>query len=292
VGEFDFDMLAQNWELDDLLEWGFEKDELNLDLWGQEPPADPGPQIDKAEELRAKWGVESGQLWQLGDHRLICGDCTDRATVERVMGGEKVDCTVTDPPYGIGVDYGVFQDTPENVKLLIGKVMPIIFEYLPAAFTPGIPSMWDYPRPAWVGAWVHPAPVSGCPWGFVGNNPILYYGADPYLKAGKGRRPDCVVMASDRQGESDHPTSKPIKVWEWLVERLSPNHGDVVFDPFAGSGTTGAACERLGRKARMIEIDPKYCAVILERMSGLGLSPILIEEPTGEYVGADVAGTA
>ena len=79
TGDWDFDALANNFELDDLLEWGFDKQELDLDLWADEPPEDVEPQIDKAEELREKWGVESGQLWKLGEHRLVCGDCTDKA---------------------------------------------------------------------------------------------------------------------------------------------------------------------------------------------------------------------
>lgn len=229
-----------------------------------EPPQDAEPAFDRAEELQQKWGCKTGDLYAIGQHRLLVGDSTKREDVERVM---PVDCTVTDPPYGIGVDYGGFQDTPENVKELMAKVMPIIFEHLPAALTPGVPALMDYPKPTWIGAWVHPAPVSGCPWGFVGNNPILYYGADPYLKAGKGRRPDCVVMASDRQGEEGHPTPKPAKVWEWLVERLTPDAGQIVFDPFAGSGTALVACQNLSRRCRAIEISEKYCAVILERMS-------------------------
>ena len=68
---------------------------------------DAEPQVDRAEELRQKWGVEPGQLWQLGEHRLICGDCTDAAVVARVMGGEKAALCVTSPPYGVGKDYEV-----------------------------------------------------------------------------------------------------------------------------------------------------------------------------------------
>jgi hypothetical protein len=123
-GTWDFDILADNFELDDLLEWGFEPFELGLDdTEAEEPAEDPGAQIDRAEELREKWGVVSGQLWRLGDHRLICGDCTDPAVVARVMGGEKADCTVTDPPYGVGVDYNKFEDTLENVKALVSAFM-------------------------------------------------------------------------------------------------------------------------------------------------------------------------
>lgn len=105
VADWDFDILANNFELDDLLDWGFDKGELDLNLWADEAPEDVEPQIDKAEELRVKWGVESGQLWQLGEHRLVCGDCTDKAVVERVMGGERASLLFTSPPYWVGMDY-------------------------------------------------------------------------------------------------------------------------------------------------------------------------------------------
>jgi len=101
VAEWDFDTLANNFELDDLLDWGFDKKELDLDLWAGDAPEDVEPQIDKAEELRVKWGVESGQLWQLGEHRLICGDSTNSQTFKRLMDNERADLVYTDPPYGI-----------------------------------------------------------------------------------------------------------------------------------------------------------------------------------------------
>ena len=97
AGEWDFDALSE-WDVPDLVEWGFEPEELGITV--DEPVGeDPGAQIDKAEGLREKWGVESGQLWRLGEHRLICGDCTDRQVVERVMGGEKAQGIITSPPY-------------------------------------------------------------------------------------------------------------------------------------------------------------------------------------------------
>lgn len=99
TGSWDFDTLANEFELDDLLDWGFDKGELDLDLWADDAPEDVEPQIDKAEELRVKWGVESGQLWQLGEHRLICGDCTDKAVVDKVMQGELAQGAFTSPPY-------------------------------------------------------------------------------------------------------------------------------------------------------------------------------------------------
>lgn len=157
--------------------------------------------------------------------------------------------------------------------------MPIVLSFgCQVALTPGVPVMWQYPQPAWVMVWVHPAPVGGCAWGFNGVNPILVYGKDPYLTAGMGRRPDHLVLAADREGEEGHPTIKPIKVWLWLVERVSAKQGDLIFEPFCGSGTTLIACEQLNRKARCIEIAPEYVAVTLERWANLtGKQPELID---------------
>ena len=105
----------------------------------------------------------------------------------------------------------------------------------------------------------------------------MYYGKDPYLSAGKGRRDSSLVAVADRKGESDHPVSKPLNVWAWLVERMTPDRGMIVLDPFLGSGTTAVACEQLHRRCFGIEIEPKYCAVTLERLSQMGLEPRRVE---------------
>lgn len=240
---------------------------------------DVEPQIDKAGELQKKWQTARGQLWRLGDHRLLCGDSTSAEDVARVMGGEKADAVVTDPPYGVGVQYATFKDTESNTESVVDGFMPIVLGMnCPVALTPGVPVMWAYPQPAWVMVWVHPAPVGGCSWGFAGVNPILVYGKDPYLSSGKGRRPDHIVMAADREGVDGHPTPKPIKVWLWLVERLTTKPGQIVFEPFNGSGTTIMACEQLGRKCRAVEISPEYVAVALERWStATGKTPELMQ---------------
>ena len=92
-------------------------------LYGDKPTGDTEPQTDRAEELRQQWGVESGQMWQLGDHRLICGDCTDAATVARVMDNGLADCVFTSPPYAVGVDYGeTYQDTIDNLRGMLPKL--------------------------------------------------------------------------------------------------------------------------------------------------------------------------
>jgi len=102
TGEWDFNLLEKNFSKDDLISWGFSIDELLFD--DNRKVADPGAKLDQAEELRKKWSVELGQLWLLGDHRLICGDSTDNSVVERLAGDDSLELMVTDPPYGVKYD--------------------------------------------------------------------------------------------------------------------------------------------------------------------------------------------
>jgi hypothetical protein len=106
-----------------LAEWGGEDEAIRAmfadseweEITGEKKPtADAEPQTDRAAELLEKWGVKPGDLWQIGDHRLICGDCTDAETVARVMGNDTAVLMLTDPPYG--VDYGELVRGRENQK--------------------------------------------------------------------------------------------------------------------------------------------------------------------------------
>lgn len=136
AGEWDWDVMANQWQPAELMEWGgfdaetlkeWKRDTAALDnfLKSEQPePVDADPQIDRAEELREKWGVELGQMWQLGDHRLICGDCTDPAVVTRVMGGEKADMCFTSPPYVAQRDYEIGDF--DWLRLMIGMSERVI----------------------------------------------------------------------------------------------------------------------------------------------------------------------
>lgn len=105
TGEFDDKKLREFFEKEDLLEWGFDEEELGEMGFEmeEEETKDAEPQVDKAEELLKKWKVKTGDIWGLGDHRLICGDCTDAATVARVMDGEKAGMVFTDPPWNVAI---------------------------------------------------------------------------------------------------------------------------------------------------------------------------------------------
>lgn len=227
-----------------------EEDEADL-----EPPVDP---ITKP-----------GDLWLLGEHRLLCGDSTSIEAHDRVLNGDKVDLVLTDPPYGVGIDYGVATDTVSDLEGIVDDIMPLLLRWPVVLLTSGVAHMWLYPRPTWVLAWVHPAAMGPGPWGFNGLNPILAYGSDPKLKAGRGSFPDSLVLAADRKGVDGHPTPKPLEVWRWILERGTTGSGAVVFDPFMGSGTSIIACEQARDKCRGIELNPAYVDVTIARWEKL-----------------------
>lgn len=209
--------------------------------------------------------TQPGDLWLLGDHRILCGDATNAEDYDRLLDGCVPDLVLTDPPYGVGVDYASFKDSPQAVAALVQKFMPLIMRYEPVLLTSGLACLWEYPKPNWLMAWIHPAGTGCGPWGFTTFNPVLAYGKDPYLANGKGSRADSIVMQADRNGVNGHPVPKPVEVWKWFVERGSLNSGDLVLDPFLGSGTTVIACEQLGRRCFGLEIEPRYVDVIVCR---------------------------
>ena len=298
VGGWDWDKLSA-WDTSDLREWGMDADALktwNADV-GQltamlesEKPApveDAEPAIDRADELRVKWGIETGQLWQLGEHRLICGDCTDRAVVERVMGGERADMAFTDPPYGVDYHGGHFHSGDVNIvrkreKLAGDEDASIYGRFLPVAvqFVDGPLYIWFADRVAGpvyqavdaVGASVHALIIwnkTNATYAAMNaqykqrHEPCLYIRPSGSTLRWSGPSNECTVWDIKRDSQNEfHPTQKPVE----LAERAISNHiASTVADFFLGSGTTLIACERLGRKCRAIEISPAYVAVALER---------------------------
>jgi len=298
VADWDFDILANNFELDDLLDWGFDKQELDLDLWAGDAPEDVEPQIDKAEELREKWGVESGQLWKLGEHRLICGDCTDKAVVERVMGGEKAAMSFVDPPYGIDYKSNMTKSGPkgweyakiENDNVFLIDWLPILCDVLTDKSALYLCTRWDV-YPVWLSAlgemfkiknlcvWVkHIGGMGDLSGAYAPQHEFIIYAAKGKHEL-RGKRETDVwdIPSLYTMGSRMHPTEKPDKLPAYAIEKSS-DIGDIVCDWFLGSGPTLIACERLGRKCRAVEISPAYVAVAIQRWVDVtGKEPVLLE---------------
>jgi hypothetical protein len=238
-----------------------------------------GDEFDPAAEVETR--CKAGDLWLIHGngltHRLLCGDSTKAEDVARAMNGEKANAVVTDPPYGLGDtqsdknNYESYQDTKENLQELISGFLPLARKSASAVvITPGNMNQRLYPAPDWTMAWFTPAGTGRGPWGFCCWQPILSYGKDPKLAKGKGSHPDAIVHTESAE-KNGHPCPKPVGFWEWLLKRVSED-GETILDFFGGSGTTLIACHRTGRQARLIEIEPKYCDVILSRAEAEGLT--------------------
>jgi hypothetical protein len=288
AGEFDFDALANLPEIDvaDLVEFGFDEAELGVD---STPDTDAEPQIDRAAELNKKWQVKAGNLWRIGEHRLLCGDSTKREDVERVMGGV-VDLCVTSPPYGVGKEYeekgvepllrllrgfvaaakGMFPCAAVNIadpKCVLDKreahTYADLIAILDAAGLPLISTRIWTKQPAW----------SQGPYWLTSYRPVddfEYIGLFGSVEHKERVRDDWRfrgVWEFASVAKNDvHSAAFPQELPSRLI-RLLTDEGATIYEPFTGSGTTMVACENLKRKCRGVEISPDYCAVILERMA-------------------------
>jgi site-specific DNA-methyltransferase (adenine-specific) len=196
---------------------------------------------------------------------LIHADCIK---VLRNMPDKSVDCIITDPPYGVGIDYGdTYEDTRGNLELLAREALPEMRRVARrVAFTCGTRNLNLYPQPTWVIAWFY-CGNTYTPWGWSSWQPILVYGADPDLKL-RMRRPDSIRLNSNCPKEgAPHPCPKPLGFMRKLVNRVAPSPADIILDPFMGSGTTGVAAIQLGHKFIGIEINGDYLAIAKRRIA-------------------------
>jgi len=242
----------------------------------------PGLTDDDEVPTHTESRVHTGELWMLGDHKLLCGDATKKEDVERLMDGQKADMVFTDPPYGVGYDGGA----KKREKLKGDEVGTSIY-------ADAIPLLADvtYPHAAlylwYADANAAAAAAAAAAAGYeivaqiiwAKNNAQFvstahYHGKhEPCFYAHKkgksnqwfGGKGEVTLWEYDRAVKNEyHPTQKPVM----LAERAAKNStetGQVVIDLFGGSGSTLIACEKLNRKCYMMEIDPIYCDVILKR---------------------------
>lgn len=248
----------------------------------------PEAEVDRAEELREKWGVKTGDLWIIGRHRLLCGDSTKAEDVERLMGGEKPDIVLADPPYGMNLTGYAGGDNTFHGKTLHQRTPQRVMGD-DVAFDPSllIPLYGCKEQFWWGGDWYYTTLPPGGAWiiwdkrGSEEADAVL--GA-PFevcwsrqRHARKFIRKSWGGIFSKERGDPErwHATQKPIVLMQTILDWHAPPDG-LVLDPFVGSGAVPLAAEQAGRRCFGMEIEPKYVAVTLERLSAMGLAPRLV----------------
>lgn len=275
-----------------------EMDSLLVELEEQQRPPyhedfDLAAALEQAERARGPTRVKAGDLWQLGRHRLLCGDSLETDNLKRVCEGRPVDLVLTDPPYGI--DYQstmprpsrrkekLCNDEPESHQQFLHKALPAIREVMGKGSViywfagGGGPSpalakvitaidrhfnlinclVWDKETPGlnWRWRYSWEAIVEAA----VGEPKVWHGGHD---RRNVLRCPKIIPQAGD------HPTPKPVPLLEELITASAPTKGRIL-DPFVGSGSALIATERTGRTCLALEIEPRYCDIVLARWEAL-----------------------
>jgi DNA modification methylase len=304
-GDWDREKLAPLLEelapLPELDMTGFSKHEANLII--EEFRIDTNTAEDRAGQIPENLNTKPGDLYQLGDHRLLCGDCTDPASWRILMNDEKAGVVVTDPPYGVNYDLrnkfvlnpvserveyhkswgAIEQDSSTKAAL---ASLPLIFQNLTddgvVYVCCGTKLLLE------IGNWLDSNQIRYAPFlvwdkGFAvvsweryhaEHEFIVYCGPGSYPTQGKkeirsrwfGPNNETTMWRIPVESNSfrEHPTQKPVALYERAIVNSSVRD-EIVIDPFAGSGTCLVAAEKHGRRAYCMEIDPRYVDVAVER---------------------------
>jgi len=260
------DLLADGFALDIL---GFDPKELNALL---EPEVVEGlTDEDAVPDIPDEPKTKMGDIYQLGNHRLICGDSSSQNDVDKVLNGDRPDMIFTDPPYNI--DYqGVSdkRDKIKNDKMEDSAFVDFLNQTLYGCETMYVCCSWHYAhlfreamekigrKPKAMIVWNKVNPAQHLDKYFKQHEIIFYYGDYGGHKTLRGD-----IWTIKRQRNTVHPTMKPVELIEMALEDNKDKK--IVFDMFGGSGSTLIACEKQNRKARLIELEPKYCDVIVKR---------------------------
>lgn len=296
-GEWDFDILASDWDIEDLNEWGLdfpEKKELFED------------EYEVPEEDEIETDIVPGDVFEIGPHRMVCGDSTHADIVFTLLQGEKPFLMVTDPPYGVNYDASWRLQAGIGTSGALGKVMNddnADWREAWSLFPGAVAYVWHAGLHAatvmeslhavkfkvraqiiWVKnqfvisrghyhgqhepAFYAQRPGVDDQWRYAEEHEVLDYSVRDGESAGwDGDRKQSTVWFIDKlmKSETGHSTQKPVE----CMGRPIKNHTGEVYDPFLGSGTTMVAAHQLGRRCFGVELNPKYCHVIIERMRAM-----------------------
>jgi len=284
-GSFDDELVKEYFDYEELTEWGFTPDEL---FDKEETTADgliDDDEIPEAKESK----VKRGDIWQLGEHRIMCGDSTNSDDVAKLMNGEKADMVFTDPPYGVSYEGGHNKEKRKGIKndKLEGLDLSNLFKeslvtsliytkdkcpfYIWYASGKSIETFkgideseiqvraiicW-YKIKSGLGAFMaqYIPNYEPCIYGHKKGKSINWYGPTDEKTIWE--------LKNDNKNKL-HPTQKPIALAERAIMNSSKLK-DIILDMFLGSGSTLIAAEKLNRKCYGMELDEKYCDVIIER---------------------------
>ena len=305
TGSWDWDELANNWDSELLSDWG-------LEIPGFEPTILEAEEDDfTAPEGGIETDIVLGDLFEIGEHRLLCGDSTCSDTVAKLMKGEKADMVATDPPYNVALGVESLEQAKARNRRTDGLIIQNdkmtdneFLDFLQAVFNSYFINIKEG-SPIYVfcpledGAFLNSFLNSGLKlqsiliW--LKNSIVMcrkdhHYKHEPILYGWKegaahkwygGHDKSTIIECNKPPRNGEHPTMKPIELMQILIERSSKVK-DLVFDLFLGSGSTMVASHQLNRKCYGMELDPKYCQVIIDRMKKLDSS--LVIKRNGELI--------
>lgn len=278
--EFDFELLNEDFDVETLTDWG-----LDINFTLEENKQIIEDEIPEVVDAKTKLG----DIWELGEHRLMCGDSTKVEDIEKLMSGELADLLITDPPYNVNYE----GKTKDKLKIENDKMQDSQFrEFLKHAFVaansvmkPGaVFYIWhaDSEGYNFRGAckdagwqvrqcliWNKNTMVMGRQDYHWKHEPCLYGWKDGASHLWAADRKQTTVIDFDKpQRNGEHPTMKPVGLFDYQIKNNTKG-SDIVLDIFGGSGTTMIACEQDSRRARLMELDPHYCDVIVKRWENL-----------------------
>lgn len=271
--EWDMEAVAEDWSKEEAEGWGVDwpSDEEAEQSEAQEDDFDDT--VNKVDAVCKK-----GDIWKLGNHRLMCGDSTNAEDVARLMNGERADILLTDPPYGISV---VDEDGKIGQANLVaqGIYMPVKgdettdtarlnFDIIKGLSDKQIIFGGNYfldflpPSPSWI-IWDKKGDMESN--NFADGEMAWCSFHTPvriFRQIWRG------MIKEGENGKRVHPTQKPVNLLGHILRTFSKD-GNIVLDCFGGSGSTLIACEQINRKCRMMEYEPNYCDVIIARWEKL-----------------------
>ena len=283
LSEWDQEMLRRLSEEHDISPW-FEQDDLDellavTELAPEEGKTDP----DEVPEAPEQPITKPGDLWILGNHRLLCGDSTNAQHMARLMDGKQADLWLTDPPYNVNYEGGtglkIQNDNMSDSDFR--QFLRDVYATATTALRPGAAFyIWHADSEGYnfrgaahdVGwqirqclIWLKSSLVMGRQDYQWKHEPCLYGWIEGASHFWNSDRKQTTVLEFDKPRKNgDHPTMKPVDLFQYQLNN-STKQGEIVLDSFGGSGTTLIAAERIHRKARLMELDPAYCDVIVKR---------------------------